>query len=272
VNAVELLLPPLPADASEQDLASALGVVIERDGQLFTAGEVLVLERARGLSPPGRALLARCSSVVCVRSASRTSSTPPCPTPARRARAVSQGLADDETVLPVRLGARGLPERQRSPRSSPEHGALATGVRATLASACDGDPPVPSFASHSCASATRALFARVARLFLYDDDDDLRRVVLARIGVFRYPTYEPTGGPGRSAIDVAARVRGALARLQSVDESDRSGALATAALDACERPGTMRSTGGCRAAASTRRSRSTERASSSAAVPGITRC
>src|SRR3982750_628093 len=59
VNAVELLLPPSPVDASEQDLASALAVVLERDGQLLTAGEVVVLEQARALSSAGRALLSR---------------------------------------------------------------------------------------------------------------------------------------------------------------------------------------------------------------------
>jgi hypothetical protein len=232
---VELLLPP--PDASEQDLASALAIVLERDGQLFTAGEVLVLERARALSPAGRALLARLLQrrrrAIRIADLAYTAVSDP---GAAARELVLAGLADDETVLPLRSVLDAYPNAALAEILG-RHGGPTTGARATLLAR------VARFAGAELREPLvrirhKALFARVSRLFLYDDDDDLRRVVLARIGVFRYPTYEPTGGPGpfRDRRSLLA-YEDALARLHSIDESTDPGALAMAALEACERGG-----------------------------------
>ena len=235
VNPVELLLPP--PDASEQDLASALAVVLERDGELLTAGEVLVLERACALSPPGRALLARLLQrrLRAIRIADLEYAAVPDPGAAAR-ELIAAGLADDETVLPLRVVLEAYPNAALAEILA-RHGGPTSGTRATLAAR------VAAMARADLREPLvrvrhKRLLARVARLFLYDDDDDLRRVVLVRIGVFRYPTYEPTGGPGpfRDRRSLHA-YEDALGRLQSVDESTDPGALAVAALDACERGG-----------------------------------
>jgi hypothetical protein len=236
VNAVELPLPPHPADDPERDLASALAIVLERDGQLLTAGEVHVLESAQSLSPTSRALLARLLQrrVRAIRVGSLEYTVVPDPGAAARELVVA-GLADDEAVLPLRLVLEAYPNAALVEVLA-RHGSTITGARAALRARVAAIPAACAELREPLVRLRhKALFARVARLFLYDDDDDLRRIVLARIGVFHYPAYQPTGGPGpfrdrRSLIAYET----ALGRLQSIDESTDPGALAASALDACE--------------------------------------
>lgn len=234
MNAVELLLPPPLADGPERDLSEALAIVLARDGQLLSAGEALVLERAQALTVGARALLARLLQrrVRAILVASLAYEAVSDPTAAVR-ELVAAGLADDETILPLRLALEAYPNAALAEILG-RHGGPTTGARATLVAR------VTAIAGADLRQPLvrvrhKALFARVARLFLYDDDDDLRRIVLARIGVFRYPAYQPTGGPGpfpdrRSILAYES----ALARLQSIDSSTDPAAYADAALAARE--------------------------------------
>jgi hypothetical protein len=211
--------------------------VLARDAALLTAGEVEMLGRLRALSGRACALLARLlqrrGRAILVSSLAYDD----VPDPAGATRElVAAGLADDESLLPARAVLDAYPKAALKEILA-RHGAAVTGTRSVLrARVLDVAPDAAR--DPVVLLRHRRLFARVARLFLYDDDDDLRRLVLARVGVLRYPAYTPTGGSGpfRDRRSLLA-YEDALARLQAIDASTDPRALAESALAALERGG-----------------------------------
>jgi Fanconi-associated nuclease 1 len=187
---------PAPGlDFARRDLAEAVTVALAREGHILTAGEVHI---ARGfLTLPNEAaslyarLHGRRRTIFRVDQLDYTEITD---MPGAILALVASGYATDERWIPTRLllEARTVEELKGLCR---EAGTRQSGRRQDLLDRLSG-------VSRSAATLPalmlrhRGLFARLCRLYLCDHSGDLSRLVIARMGVLRYPEYTPTGGAG----------------------------------------------------------------------------
>lgn len=191
-----MLSEPAPSqDFARQDLTEAVTVALTRELHILTAGEVLVARCFLSLSAEAASLYARLLSRK--RSVFRPDQLDyaeiAAPTEAAAAL-VSAGLARGECHIPTRLllEARTVEELKVLCKNA---GLKRSGRRAVLLERLAGT-------SRSAASLQalvlrhRGLFRRLCRLYLCDHSGDLTRLVIARMGVIRYPSYTPTGGAG----------------------------------------------------------------------------
>jgi hypothetical protein len=189
-------LPPT-LDWSRQDLARAVGVVLERDGHLFSAGELVVLRAFLALPEQPASVYARLfGRVPRVFRVSELAYAEVPELPVAADRLLVEGFAwAAHRMAPLRLllAAYRADELKVACRAL---GRPTGGKRADLEARLQDEPARAAFAEPSLLIGHRGLFRRVTRLYLHDHQGDLSKLVVARLEFVRYPVYEPTGGAG----------------------------------------------------------------------------
>lgn len=209
--------PSLP----RRDLDAALSLALARDAHLLAAGELQLLRRFAALPEPARALFARLHArKPAAYPVSRLDYTEvPC-TAAAAQTLVAAGMAEwahaqwPDARLAAEQSVALLRARLR------EAGHRTGGTRAQLLERCARMGVPPDRREPRIALRHRGLFRRVVRLALAGGRGGLERLVLARLGVLRFPAYTPTGGAGlwRTRRALVAWEEGARRRARLDDE------------------------------------------------------
>ncbi len=188
--------PTLPSDYALQNFRHAVGVALQREGHLLTAGEMVVVRRWLALPPEAASLYARLQQrsrdTFRVHQLNYADVTSP-------AVAVqhldSTGLVDTRKSLPTALllALRTVAELRDLCR---RHQVPTSGVRQVL---LDRMAPIVTrseLPGQVIRIRHKDLFRRLCRWFLLDHSGDLSRMVVADLGHVRYPRYTPTSGAG----------------------------------------------------------------------------
>ena len=191
-----MLIQPEPIqDFARRDLTEAITVALAREEHILTAGEAYVARQFLALKVGAASLYARLRSRKRVVFRLDQLDYAEISDPAGAAAAlVEAGLARDERHIPTRLflEARTVEELKALCRDA---GLKRSGRRAVLLERLAGTPRA-AVSLQALVLRHRGLFQRLCRLYLCDHSGDLTRLIIARMGVLRYPAYTPTGGAG----------------------------------------------------------------------------
>ncbi|MFT5685379.1 MAG: hypothetical protein ACI8RZ_006330 [Myxococcota bacterium] len=191
-----MLSPPEPAlDFARRDLAEAVTVALAREGHILTAGEVAVAEGFLALPQEAASLYARLQSRRrTIFRLDQLEYTEIADIQGAVGILVAAGYAIDERQLPTRLllEARTVEELKGLCKAT---GLKRSGRRAEVLERVSTAPRALTILP-AIILRHRRLFTRLCRLYLCDHSGDLTRLIIARMGMLRYPEYTPTGGAG----------------------------------------------------------------------------